>query len=259
MVCLHNGGTSSTIWRDAASAFSRRREVFALDLPGFGVSTHPTNGLRLAELVDMVVAFVDEQNLGPVEWVGNCMGSAIGILLAERRPELVRSLVLFNPLSQATFRGGRLGLMDRLNRHAPGPLDLADAFVGRLAMPALLAEKVLRTHFGDAGTNAKLHTDAGLVACYTRPHQMSALRHVLSDMESFGAIDRFRPGPDSPPMCTIWGEQNIILSAAAGRVLNKTLKPSREAWLSDCGHLPMLEHPERCIEIMTEFFEAPSL
>lgn len=258
MVCLHNGGTSSTIWRHVASAFASRREVFALDLPGFGASVDPPTGLRLAELVELVAAFVDERGLAPVELVGNCMGSAIGIQVAARRPDLVRSLVLFNPLTEATFRAGRIGAMQSIDRHAPAALTAVNALVGRTAMPARLAQTMLRTHVGDAGRRAKLPADPSLVACYTRPNQLAALRHVLSDMESFGAIDRFTPGPDFPPMCTIWGEQNFILSASAGRKLNETLKPSRQVWLADCGHLPMLERPETCLNVMTEFLEQPT-
>jgi pimeloyl-ACP methyl ester carboxylesterase len=257
MVCLHNGGTSSTIWRHVASAFANRREVFALDLPGFGASVEPARGLRLAELVELVVAFVEERGLAPVELVGNCMGSAIAIQVAARRPGLVRSLSLFNPLTEATFRAGRIGAMQWIDRRAPTALTVVESFAGRASMPARLARILLRTHVGDAGKQAKLPADPSLVACYTRPTQLAALRSLLSEMESFGALDRFTPGPSFPPMCTIWGEQNFILSAAAGRRLNERLKPSREVWLADCGHLPMLERPDACVDAMTDVLDRP--
>lgn len=255
MLCFHNGGTSSTIWRHVASAFADRREVLAIDLPGYGASSQPTTGLPLADLIDLTLGFIDALGLAPLDLVGNCMGSAIALQVAAARPAAVRRLVLFNPLSEATFRGGRLKATGWLDRHAPATLDLANACLGRLALPAFLARAMLLTNFGAAGKRANLAADPALVACYTRPHQLSALRHLLADMERFGAIDRFTPGTGFPPRCTIWGEQNFILSATAGRRLNERLAPAREAWLADCGHLPMLERPETCIQLMTEFLD----
>jgi pimeloyl-ACP methyl ester carboxylesterase len=86
------------------------------------------------------------------------------------------------------------------------------------------------------------------------PGLLASLLAVLHDLDSYAAIDRFAPDAGFPPMCTIWGLDNRVLSPDAGRRLNHTLAPVREHWLPGCGHLPMLEQPDRVACVIDEFF-----
>lgn len=67
------------------------------------------------------------------------------------------------------------------------------------------------------------------------------------------------PGPGFPPICTIWGEQNRILSARAGARLDDTLHPHTRIRLTECGHLPMVEDPETVTNIITTFLSSPEV
>jgi pimeloyl-ACP methyl ester carboxylesterase len=192
----------------------------------------------------MVGALIEARGLGPITLVGNCMGSAIALRFAMQRPDAVRALVLVNPLTEATFGGGSFGAWLRLRRRAPRLSLLASRPLERLRLPRWAAARALSLQIGRSSDGLTAQDHDALCACYANREQMSSLLGVVDDMASYAALDRFEPGPGFPPICTIWGLENRVLSPAAGRLLNQTLRPSRQVWLEGCGHLPMLERPD---------------
>ncbi|HEY8494351.1 MAG TPA: alpha/beta hydrolase [Myxococcota bacterium] len=239
VVCLHDGGASPAIWSELATALAPDYEVFALDLLGAGAT--------LERSVAILGAFVDARALAPVRLVGNGMGSAAALALASRRPRDVAALVLSNPLTAATLTAGRLGPWLRLHERAPR---LARALHAR----RFAARRALRFQLGSAGRARRVHEDPELLASYTSAGWIASLLGALDDRASYEALDRLAPGPEFPPLCTIWGLDNRVLAPSAGRVLNQRLRPQREEWLEDCGHLPMRESPERVTATVRAFF-----
>lgn len=244
LVLLHNGGTSHAIWQHTAAALSDRFQTFAPDLIGFGASPAPGTRVTLDDYAAMLGALVDAHGLPPVALVGNCMGSAIALRFAMQRPDAVRALVLVNPLTEATFLGGSFGSWLRFRRRAPRVGGFASRQLGRLRLPRWAAAQVLSLQVGRSGDGVAAQDAEALCACYANHEQMRSLLAVVDDMASYAALDRFEPGPRFPPICTIWGLENRVLSPAAGQLLNQTLRPARQVWLEGCGHLPMLERPD---------------
>ncbi len=97
-VYLHGLGGSATNWTELAGLLACRADGLAVDLPGFGLSPPPANGdFRMSTQADTIAAVVAATGGGPVHLFGNSMGGAIALLLADRRPDLVRSLTLVSP------------------------------------------------------------------------------------------------------------------------------------------------------------------
>lgn len=254
VVFIHNGGTSHTIWRDVLPKLAGRYEVFALDLLGFGASAKPETGYDLENYISLLEAFVDAHRLAPVRLVGNCMGSAMSLGLAMRRPQDVRAMVLVNPLTDATFSAGWLGSTLWLRKKARGLSHAIYAGLGAFRLPRAVSQQSLAWQFGSIGRAKKLHLTRDLCACFTAEGQMKSLTNVLDGLMAYAVFDELRPGAGFPPACTVWGLENRILSPEAGRRLNETLQPVRQEWLEGCGHLAMLEKPDEVAAIITEFF-----
>lgn len=248
LVLLHNGGTSHAIWSDVLPRLEGF-ETFALDLLGFGASDKPERGYELARYVAMLGAFVDAHGLSPVSLVGNCMGSAISLAFGMRRPEAVRSLVLVNTLTRATFAGGLYAPMFGLPDRAPGLV----SFMSKIPLGRALGKLGVRSQLGREGVRRRIHERQDLCACYAGAAQSRALLGVLADIPSYEALDRFVPPPGFPPICSVWGLENRVLRAKEGRALVRTLRPARQEWLEGCGHLPMLERPSEVARIIQEF------
>lgn len=249
VVLLHNGGTSHAIWDDITPRLDGF-ELFALDLLGFGASSKPERGYELETHVEILGAFIDEVvRQEPVCLVGNCMGSATSLAFAMQRPGSVRALVLINTLTAATFAKGIYGPMFGLPRRAPG---LVSA-MSKVPLGTFFGRYGVRSQLGRCGIERRVHERADLCACYAGASQSRALLQVLAGIPDYAVLDRFEPPPGFPPICTIWGLENRVLRAEEGRALVRTLRPQRQEWLEGCGHLPMLERPERVAAILREF------
>lgn len=256
LILLHNGGTSHVIWQEIWPRLSGEFELFAFDLLGYGASARPGTGYTLEDYISFLAEFIARHDLAPVNMVGNCMGSAMSLGLAMRRPQDVRALVLINPLTTATFLAGSLGPTLRLRQRAPRFSRRIYSLLGRIRLPGCLAPLVLAFQVGAHGKSQGIHKMLELRSCFTAPGQMNSLLGVLDDLDNYSCLDRFEPGPAFPPFCTIWGLQNKVLSPEAGRKLNATLKPSRQVRLEGCGHLLMLEQPAQVALIISGFLSA---
>lgn len=93
IVFIHAGGFSGSMWREIASRLPGRNCILP-DLPGHGHSRHvPFTSIE--HCADEMGRFIEQQNFGrPVDIVGLSLGSYVGLLLAARHPQLVKSAML---------------------------------------------------------------------------------------------------------------------------------------------------------------------
>jgi len=255
VIMLHNGGSSHAIWGEVANRLSDRYEIFALDLLGFGDSAKPGAGYTLDNYVAMLEEFVSARGLGKFALVGNCMGCAIALAFTDRHQDQVKALVLCNPLTESTFLGGWLGPFLWLRERMPGINRLVYRVLGRLKLTNGIGSVATVFQLGARGRALKLHRNPELCGCYAATGQVESLLGVLDDLENYSVIDDLAPRQGFPPICTIWGLQNKMVSPKAGRRLNDTLQPARQEWLPDCGHLLMLERPDEVASIIDEFLQ----
>jgi pimeloyl-ACP methyl ester carboxylesterase len=259
VIMLHNGGSSHAIWDEVADRLAGTYEIFALDLLGFGDSAKPGAGYTLDNYVSMLEEFVRSRGLEKVALVGNCMGCAIALAYTERHQDTVTAVVLCNPLTESTFLRGWLGLFLWLRERMPGINRRVYRLLGRLKLTNGIGAAATRFQLGPRGRALGLQRDPDLCGCYAATGQPESLLGVLDDLEHYSLIDNLAPPPGFPPLCTVWGMKNKVVSPKAGRRLNSTLHPARQEWLPDCGHLPMMERPDEVAAIIDEFLQAAAV
>jgi pimeloyl-ACP methyl ester carboxylesterase len=98
VLCLHGWPQHWYEWRHLMPALADRHRVIALDQRGFGWSQATPGGYAKEELVDDVLAVLDELGLQRVKLVGHDWGGWIGFLLCLRAPERFERYLALNIL-----------------------------------------------------------------------------------------------------------------------------------------------------------------
>ncbi|MTE11864.1 alpha/beta fold hydrolase [Nocardia aurantiaca] len=249
VLMLHSAGSSHLIWTPQIAALSREYRVYAVDLPGYGASARPADGYTLERYSELIRAFIEQHGLSGVGLVGNCVGSAISLTLARRHPELIRAVVAINPLTESTAMRGDWGQAARVARALP---DSTARALSDWHTPRWVARRTARAWF----TTRRAYRECPYVAPLSSGFPARALIYLVRDLSSFAALDDWPDHADLPPICVIWGNQNRVLSAAAGRAVNAMLRPDRAEYLDGCGHVPMLERAADVTAIIGEFLAA---
>jgi pimeloyl-ACP methyl ester carboxylesterase len=94
-VLLHGLAVSHRYLMPTAAALPG--PVFVPDLPGFGLSGKPKRVFNVEEHAGIIADWIDAAGIGPAHVLGNSFGCQVGVELAVRRPDTVRTLVLVGP------------------------------------------------------------------------------------------------------------------------------------------------------------------
>lgn len=255
LLFLHNGGTSHRIWQGVMARLSDRFDVIGIDLLGYGESSKPGSGYDMATYVAMVAQVLDTLQVEKACLVGNCMGSAIALHFTAAYPQRVQGLVLVNPLTEQTFKGGWLSWVLKLRQASPRTVGWVYEKLGRVRLPRLLAAPSLAFQLGPRGVKAGLQHDEELARHFASEGQLHSMLSVLADIDAYAQVDQFNVADhaDFPPVATLWGRKNRVLSAKLGEELDQCLQPVASTALPDCGHLAMMEAPAEVANFIREF------
>ncbi|HET6210545.1 MAG TPA: alpha/beta hydrolase [Jatrophihabitans sp.] len=247
---VHGLGGASTNFTDLADLLSPWLAGQAIDLPGFGRSGPPADDdYSIAARSRLVIDYLERSGRGPVHLVGNSMGGAISIQVADRRPDLVRTLTLISPaVPDLRLRRGSDVLLPLLlvpgiggrvltrveheppERRAQAVIDLCFAHPERVPPNRLAeaaAEIATRREYAWAG-DAFMRSFRGLVRSYLLTGRGSTWR-------ALGRIE--------VPSLVIWGEQDRLVHFSNAAKVAALLTDSRLLVLPDIGHTAQLEDP----------------
>ena len=230
---LHGVPTASFDW----VPFLERGGGIAPDLPGFGDSAKPAEfDYSIDGYADFLEGFVDTLGLERLSLVMHDWG-AVGLAMAQRRPELVERLVMFSTVPllpgyrwHRVARGWRRPLIGELT------MGFATRWAFRRELPAELADQAWK-HF-DHGT------------------QRAILKLYRSGSPEVLARAGERLGRVRCPALILWPTRDPYIPAEFGRAHADVLGGPVELELVDAGHWPWLDRPE-LVERTVSFLGQP--
>lgn len=118
LVLLHGAFSAiGSSFGELLPGLAEGRKVVALELQGHGRTADIDRPLSYEAMVDDVVGAIEHLGLRQTDIFGYSMGAFVGLLVAIRRPDVVRKLVFMS--ATYTMSGVHPGLMDGLGEMTP--------------------------------------------------------------------------------------------------------------------------------------------
>ncbi len=231
VVFCHGLLMSSLMFEAQTAALAPAYRCVSYDLPGHGQSgLPPGRAYSIEQAYDDSVALIEQMGLAPCHFVGLSMGGFVGMRIAARRPDLLRSLTLLETSSDAepaanVPKYGRLALVARFL----GPW----AVVGPV-QPILFG----KTFLNDPAKGAERARWRARLAANRR----GVVRSVLGVIERDG-IAELLPGITTPTLVMV-GDEDVATPPKHAEKIRALVPGARLVTIPGAGHSSSVEQPE---------------
>ncbi len=229
---VHGVPNNSDMWVDFLSLTGG----FAPDLPGFGRSGKPGSlSYTIDEYDHWLESFMAEQGLDRVSLVVHDWG-AVGLALAQRRPELIERLVIINAVP--LLPGYRWHRIARIWR-TPGLGELAMGATNRFTARHLSREaNVTPGPLPESWVDSALaHFDQGTQRAILRLYRSSPPQVLAAAGAHLADVDA--------PALVVWGMQDPYIPGSFAADYARALPHAELLELPDAGHWPwLLDRPD---------------
>ena len=221
-------GMTRTGFDPQLAALSSGYRCVAWDMPGYGASPLPPQGLSFPLLADAVATLIGTLGEPQAHLAGLSMGGQVALHAALRHPRLVRSLALLDSSPAFGLDGTEPGAWKRLRLD---PLDAGET-------PASMAERVLRSIMAPGAGDGAV---AAAVASMSRI-PAEGLRAAVECLPTHDV--RARLGEIAAPTLVLVGEHDEETPLAYAEALASGIRGARLQIIPGAGHISNLEAPE---------------
>lgn len=218
LVLLHGLFGALSNFEGILEHFSNKVNIVVPILPIFDL---PIRKVSVGGLVDYVKQFIEYKRFDKVHVLGNSLGGHIALLYALACPNKIASIILTG--SSGLFESAMGTSFPKRGDYEFIKKKTQDTFFDPSTATKDLIDEVFDT-VNDRNKAIRVVATA-----------KSAVRHNLS--EKLHGI--------KSPALLIWGKQDQITPAFVGEKFHELLKNSKLVFIDQCGHAPMMEHPDQ--------------
>ncbi|WP_184574040.1 alpha/beta fold hydrolase [Streptomyces zagrosensis] len=234
VVLLHGVAHHWQAWEPVLNILAAEREVFAVDLPGFGASGALPAGVGYDThgVVPVLAQLFRTLGLERPHVVGNSLGGLLALELA--RTGHARTVTTLSPAGFWNESERRYGFgVLRMMYHAAR------------AMPEPFVAQVARTAAGRAALVGAIYARPGKRAPESVVAEAQAMRHGVGFTPTLAAGRTVRYTQDIPnvPVTIAWGAADRLLLPRQGIRAKRVIPGARLIRLPGCGHVPMNDDP----------------
>lgn len=234
---------SGHMFHDQISVLKNRHRCIAFDFRGQGQSEVTQSGYDIESLYADAVALIEALGCSPCHFVGLSLGGFVGLRLAIRRPDLLRSLILIETSSDPEPREN-IGRYRMLN------------FIARWIGLGVVADRVMKIMFGHKFLNdpARATLKHEWKERMVSNHRIGITRAVTAVISRAGVTDQL--SQIKIPTLIIVGDQDVATVPAKAELMHARVPNSKLIVIPGAGHSSTVEEPVAVTTSMTEFLSS---
>jgi 3-oxoadipate enol-lactonase len=239
IVLAHGLLWSGEMFHKQVRHFKEKYRIIVYDHRGQGRSEVTPRGYDMDELYKDAVALIEALELGPVHFGGLSMGGFIGLRIAARRPDLLRSLILMETSAQAEPNIFKYGILNMLVK---------------LFGVASVAGPVMKIMFGEAFLNDPSRKEE------RETWRSNLLKNKKTIVRAVEGVLR-RKGVEAElqniqcPTLILVGTDDKATTPEKAEFLNSNISNSKLVYVQDAGHTACIEAPKQYNEAIQSFLE----
>jgi len=243
MLFAHGFGCDQNMWRYVAPAFENRFTTVLFDHVGAGGSDLAAYSFEkyrtLDGYADDIIEISRTLELRDAVFVGHSVSAMIGLLVADKAPEIFSSLVLVGPSPCYINDGDYVGGFSR--DQIEELLEFLDS--NHLGWSATMAPVIMgnpdRAELGEELANSFCRTDPEIAKHFARTTFLSDGRDVLPRVKI--------------PTLILQCAQDVIAPREVGEYMHRQMPRSELVLMKATGHCPNLSAPEETVAAIEAF------
>jgi len=246
IVFAHGLLMDHTMFEPQRAAFEKQYRVIAYDLRAQGQSQDTCRGYDMDTQAEDAAALVQALHAAPCHFAGLSMGGFIGMRLAARHPELVRTLTLMNTTAAKEKPANRLryGLMAQIVKMT-GPAPFTP-----------IAAKELFGRSTRASAEKRAMRQEWTARLRARPKNIAYSVLAVMNRREFRADEM---AAIRCPVLIITGEDDTAQPPRNSGPLSAGIRGAKLVQVPRAGHSSALESPDAVIAAMHELFQRATL
>jgi sigma-B regulation protein RsbQ len=243
MVFAHGFGCDQNMWRYVAPAFQDRFRTILFDHVGAGASDLTAYSFEKYSTLDGyaqdIIEIARALNLRDAVFVGHSVSALIGLLAAEKAPELFSAMVLVGPSPCYINDGDYVGGFSR--EQIDELLEFLDS--NHLGWSTTMAPVIMgnpeRAELGEELANSFCRTDPEIAKHFARTTFLTDCRDILPKVRV--------------PTLILQCSQDVIAPQAVGEYMHRQMPNSSLVVMRATGHCPNLSAPDETIAAIEAF------